>query len=144
MVFYLFIFLDDNILPLFVFASPQVVCQVCSSNKCRLAYLKNQPARVCDQCFETLLRQRSRSGRSVLLKHVFTLKLFHLKQLSWKDKSRSRRFLNVSPSSLWFCSLGAINSAVVTPGNKASFAFSRRQKRIPSALKEVQNALFPF
>ncbi|XP_013872596.1 FYVE, RhoGEF and PH domain-containing protein 6 isoform X2 [Austrofundulus limnaeus] len=41
-------------------ACGKVVCQVCSSNKCRLAYLKNQqPARVCDQCFETLLRQRS-------------------------------------------------------------------------------------
>lgn len=32
----------------------QVVCQACSTNKYYLEYLKNQPARVCDQCFEKL------------------------------------------------------------------------------------------
>ncbi|XP_037539649.1 FYVE, RhoGEF and PH domain-containing protein 6, partial [Nematolebias whitei] len=70
-------------------ACGKVVCQICSSNKCYLAYLKNQPARVCDHCFDTLQKQ------------------------------------------------SAMNSAAATPGTRATFAFSRRQKRIPAALKEV-------
>lgn len=37
----------------------QVVCQSCSSNKCYLEYLKNQLARVCDQCFLVLRQQNS-------------------------------------------------------------------------------------
>ena len=32
----------------------QIVCQACSSNKYGLDYLKNQPARVCEHCFQEL------------------------------------------------------------------------------------------
>ncbi|XP_059537938.1 FYVE, RhoGEF and PH domain-containing protein 6 isoform X2 [Myotis daubentonii] len=32
----------------------EIVCQACSSNKCGLDYLKNQPARVCEHCFQEL------------------------------------------------------------------------------------------
>ncbi|XP_015819633.1 FYVE, RhoGEF and PH domain-containing protein 6 [Nothobranchius furzeri] len=39
-------------------ACGKVVCQACSFNKHCLAYKKNQPARVCDQCF-AVLQQRS-------------------------------------------------------------------------------------
>ncbi|XP_053361993.1 FYVE, RhoGEF and PH domain-containing protein 6-like isoform X2 [Clarias gariepinus] len=35
-------------------ACGRVVCQACSVNKHPLEYLKNRPARVCDQCFEIL------------------------------------------------------------------------------------------
>ncbi|XP_076877587.1 uncharacterized protein LOC143526804 [Brachyhypopomus gauderio] len=41
-------------------ACGKVVCQSCSSNKHPLEYLKNQPARVCDQCLEIL--QQNSSG----------------------------------------------------------------------------------
>lgn len=43
-------------------SSHQVVCQSCSSNKYCLEYLKNQFARVCDQCFLILQQKRSGSG----------------------------------------------------------------------------------
>ncbi|KAM9753859.1 FYVE, RhoGEF and PH domain-containing protein 6-like [Menidia menidia] len=69
----------------------KVVCQSCSSNKHRLQYLKNQFARVCDQCFLTLQMQKSEMA----------------------------------------------SSAGISPGNKGAFAFSRKQKKIPAALKEV-------
>ncbi|XP_040894890.1 FYVE, RhoGEF and PH domain-containing protein 6-like [Toxotes jaculatrix] len=72
-------------------ACGKVVCQSCSSNKHCLEYLKNQSARVCDQCF--LVLQLQKNERSV--------------------------------------------SAAVSPGNRATFAFSRKQKKIPAALKEV-------
>ncbi|TWW75892.1 FYVE, RhoGEF and PH domain-containing protein 6 [Takifugu flavidus] len=72
-------------------ACGKVVCQSCSSNKCYLEYLKNQVARVCDQCFLILRQQNS-------------------------DQDLS---------------------ATVSPGNKAPLAFTRKQKRIPAALKEV-------
>ncbi|XP_034390577.1 FYVE, RhoGEF and PH domain-containing protein 6-like isoform X2 [Cyclopterus lumpus] len=72
-------------------ACGKVVCQSCSANKCCLEYLKNQLARVCDQCFPVLQLQKSERARS----------------------------------------------AVVSPGNRATFAFSRKQKKIPAALKEV-------
>ncbi|XP_017261042.1 FYVE, RhoGEF and PH domain-containing protein 6 isoform X2 [Kryptolebias marmoratus] len=72
-------------------ACGKVVCQVCSTNKCPLAYKKNEPARVCDECFNTLQNQKR-----------------------------------------------AIDSAAAaTPGSRSSFAFSRKQKKIPAALKEV-------
>lgn len=32
----------------------QIVCQACSSNKYGLDYLKNQPARVCEHCYQEL------------------------------------------------------------------------------------------
>lgn len=32
-------------------------------------------------------------------------------------------------------------SAAVSPGNRATFGFSRKQKKIPAALKEVTDAL---
>ncbi|XP_070827670.1 FYVE, RhoGEF and PH domain-containing protein 6-like [Chaetodon trifascialis] len=72
-------------------ACGKVVCQSCSSNKHCLEYLKNQLARVCDQCFLVLQQQKSEQALS----------------------------------------------AAVSPGNKATFAFSRKQKKIPAALKEV-------
>uniref|UniRef100_A0A3B4ZDL9 FYVE, RhoGEF and PH domain-containing protein 6-like n=1 Tax=Stegastes partitus TaxID=144197 RepID=A0A3B4ZDL9_9TELE len=66
-------------------ACGKVVCQSCSSNKHCLEYLKNQLARVCDQCFLVLQAL----------------------------------------------------SAAVSPGSRATFAFSRKQKKIPAALKQV-------
>lgn len=72
-------------------ACGKVVCQSCSSNKHCLAYLKNQLARVCDQCFLVLQQQKCEQ----------TL-----------------------PSA-------------VSSGSKSTFAFSRKQKKIPAALKEV-------
>lgn len=35
-------------------ACGKIVCQACSSNKCGLDYLKGQPARVCELCFQEL------------------------------------------------------------------------------------------
>ncbi|XP_044049424.1 FYVE, RhoGEF and PH domain-containing protein 6-like [Siniperca chuatsi] len=72
-------------------ACGKVVCQSCSSNKHCLEYLKNQLARVCDQCFLLLQQQKSEQALS----------------------------------------------AAVSPGNRATFAFSRKHKKIPAALKEV-------
>ncbi|XP_036963179.1 FYVE, RhoGEF and PH domain-containing protein 6-like isoform X2 [Acanthopagrus latus] len=72
-------------------ACGKVVCQSCSSNKHQLEYLKNQLARVCDQCVLVLQQQKSEQALS----------------------------------------------AAVSPGNRATFAFSRKQKKIPAALKEV-------
>ncbi|XP_054475735.1 FYVE, RhoGEF and PH domain-containing protein 6-like isoform X2 [Anoplopoma fimbria] len=72
-------------------ACGKVVCQSCSSNKCCLEYLKNQIARVCDQCFPVLQLQKSERAQT----------------------------------------------AAISPGNRATFAFSRKQKKIPAALKEV-------
>ncbi|KAK0140718.1 FYVE, RhoGEF and PH domain-containing protein 6 [Merluccius polli] len=71
-------------------ACGKVVCQACSSSKHCLEYLKNQLARVCDQCFLVLKQQRSEKALSPTL----------------------------SPS-------------------KSTFAFSRKHKKIPAALKEV-------
>ncbi|XP_036424312.1 FYVE, RhoGEF and PH domain-containing protein 6-like isoform X2 [Colossoma macropomum] len=45
-------------------ACGKVVCQACSTHKYPLEYLKNQPARVCDQCFEIL--QHNSSGNGVV------------------------------------------------------------------------------
>ncbi|XP_057692463.1 FYVE, RhoGEF and PH domain-containing protein 6-like [Corythoichthys intestinalis] len=70
-------------------ACGKVVCQSCSSNKQSLEYLKNQLARVCDQCYLVLREQKSEEDAS----------------------------------------------AAALP--KAPFTFSRKQKRIPAALKEV-------
>ncbi|XP_070763304.1 FYVE, RhoGEF and PH domain-containing protein 6-like [Enoplosus armatus] len=72
-------------------ACGKVVCQSCSSNKHCLEYLKNQLARVCDQCFLVLQQQKSEQALS----------------------------------------------AAVSPGSRATFAFSRKHKKIPAALKEV-------
>ncbi|XP_020514107.2 FYVE, RhoGEF and PH domain-containing protein 6 [Labrus bergylta] len=72
-------------------ACGKVVCQSCSSNKHCLEYLKNQLARVCDQCFLELQQQKNEQALS----------------------------------------------AAVSPGSRATFAFNRRQKKIPAALKEV-------
>ncbi|KAM4572259.1 FYVE, RhoGEF and PH domain-containing protein 6-like [Odontesthes bonariensis] len=72
-------------------ACGKVVCQSCSSNKHRLEYLKNQLARVCDQCFLILHTQKSEMA----------------------------------------------SLAALSPGNRATFTFPRRQKKIPAALKEV-------
>nr|XP_008109059.1 PREDICTED: FYVE, RhoGEF and PH domain-containing protein 6 [Anolis carolinensis] len=38
-------------------ACGKVICQACSSNKHRLDYMKNHPARVCDHCFKELQKQ---------------------------------------------------------------------------------------
>ncbi|XP_039663844.1 FYVE, RhoGEF and PH domain-containing protein 6-like isoform X2 [Perca fluviatilis] len=72
-------------------ACGKVVCQSCSSNKYGLEYLKNQLARVCDQCFPVLQQQKSER----------------------------------------------VLSAAVSPGTRATFAFPRKHKKIPAALKEV-------
>ncbi|XP_019737327.1 FYVE, RhoGEF and PH domain-containing protein 6-like [Hippocampus comes] len=72
-------------------ACGKVVCQSCSSNKRSLEYLKNQLARVCDQCYLVLREQEHQSQEDL--------------------------------------------SAAALP--KASFAFSRKHKRIPAAPKEV-------
>ncbi|XP_062244994.1 FYVE, RhoGEF and PH domain-containing protein 6-like [Platichthys flesus] len=72
-------------------ACGKVVCQSCSSNKHCLEYLKNQLARVCDQCFIVLQQQKNE---------------------------------------------GSISEAL-SPGGRNTFAFSRKQKKKPSALKEV-------
>ncbi|KAI4891345.1 hypothetical protein NFI96_015733, partial [Prochilodus magdalenae] len=45
-------------------ACGKVVCQACSTHRYPLEYLKNRPARVCDQCFESL--QQSSSGNGVV------------------------------------------------------------------------------
>ncbi|KAL0962905.1 hypothetical protein UPYG_G00346960 [Umbra pygmaea] len=72
-------------------ACGKVVCQTCSSNKYYLEYLKNQPARVCDQCFAKLQENSDR-----------------------------------------------VASGAVSPGGRSgAFSFSRKQKKIPAALKEV-------
>ncbi|KAM9467692.1 FYVE, RhoGEF and PH domain-containing protein 6 isoform 2-T2 [Clarias gariepinus] len=73
-------------------ACGKVVCQACSSNKYYLEYLKNQLARVCDQCYV---------------------------KLQQKDKGEQSE-VAVSPT-----------------GRSSAFSFSRKQKKIPSALKEV-------
>ncbi|KAM4618581.1 FYVE, RhoGEF and PH domain-containing protein 6-like [Polymixia lowei] len=72
-------------------ACGKVVCQSCSSNKHGLEYLKNQLARVCDQCFLVLQQEKSEQAQSTSL----------------------------------------------SPGNRPTFAFPRKQKKIPAALKEV-------
>uniref|UniRef100_A0A8C5GF43 FYVE, RhoGEF and PH domain-containing protein 6-like n=1 Tax=Gouania willdenowi TaxID=441366 RepID=A0A8C5GF43_GOUWI len=45
-------------------ACGKVVCHTCSTNKHSLEYLKNQEARVCDHCFPTLQKERSKSTSS--------------------------------------------------------------------------------
>ncbi|XP_061899037.1 FYVE, RhoGEF and PH domain-containing protein 6-like [Entelurus aequoreus] len=45
-------------------ACGKVVCQPCSSNKHCLVYLKNQLARVCDQCYLVLQEQKSEQALS--------------------------------------------------------------------------------
>ncbi|KAJ3596659.1 hypothetical protein NHX12_003063 [Muraenolepis orangiensis] len=72
-------------------ACGKVVCQACSSNKHCLEYLKNQLARVCDQCFLVLQQQSSEKALSTTL----------------------------------------------SPTGRSAFAFSRKHKKIPAALKEV-------
>ncbi|KAG7329376.1 hypothetical protein KOW79_007550 [Hemibagrus wyckioides] len=62
-------------------ACGRVVCQACSVNKHPLEYLKNRPARVCDQCFEILEHNSSEgnqaSGSGVLSP---TSKPFHFRK----------------------------------------------------------------
>uniref|UniRef100_A0A3B4BKI7 Uncharacterized protein n=1 Tax=Periophthalmus magnuspinnatus TaxID=409849 RepID=A0A3B4BKI7_9GOBI len=65
-------------------ACGKVVCQACSTNKYYLEYLKNQPARVCDQCFAILQENTS-----------------------------------------------------ISPIKAGAFSFTRKQKKISAALKEV-------
>ncbi|XP_032380484.1 FYVE, RhoGEF and PH domain-containing protein 6 [Etheostoma spectabile] len=72
-------------------ACGKVVCQSCSTNKYCLEYLKNQLARVCDQCF--LVLQQQKNERAL--------------------------------------------SAAVSLATRATFAFPRKHKKIPAALKEV-------
>lgn len=71
-------------------ACGKVVCQACSTNKYYLEYLKNQPARVCDQCFEILQENSDRCA-----------------------------------------------SSSISPIKSGAFSFTRKQKKIPAALKEV-------
>ncbi|XP_051808572.1 FYVE, RhoGEF and PH domain-containing protein 6-like isoform X2 [Acanthochromis polyacanthus] len=64
-------------------ACGKVVCQSCSSNKHCLEYLKNQPARVCDQCFLVLQEQKSERALSAAVspgnKAAFTFARKHKK-----------------------------------------------------------------
>ncbi|KAI1888034.1 hypothetical protein AGOR_G00180890 [Albula goreensis] len=78
-------------------ACGKVVCQSCSSHKHYLEYLKNQPARVCDQCF------------------------IKLQQKSDQTPSNTPSPSSKSPS-------GGFSSVLHS---------SRKQKKIPAALKEV-------
>ncbi|CAL9682774.1 unnamed protein product [Knipowitschia caucasica] len=71
-------------------ACGKVVCQACSTNKYYLEYLKNQPARVCDQCFSKLQENKDRCA-----------------------------------------------STSISPLKAGAFSFTRKQKKIPAALKEV-------
>lgn len=71
-------------------ACGKVVCQACSTNKYYLEYLKNQPARVCDQCFSILQENSDRCA-----------------------------------------------STSISPIKAGAFSFTRKQKKIPAALKEV-------
>lgn len=71
-------------------ACGKVVCQACSTNKYYLEYLKNQPARVCDQCFAILQENSDRCA-----------------------------------------------STSMSPIKAGAFSFTRKQKKIPAALKEV-------
>lgn len=71
-------------------ACGKVVCQACSTNKYYLEYLKNQPARVCDQCFAILQENSDRCA-----------------------------------------------STSISPIKAGAFSFTRKQKKIPAALKEV-------
>ncbi|XP_066505097.1 FYVE, RhoGEF and PH domain-containing protein 6-like isoform X2 [Hoplias malabaricus] len=59
-------------------ACGKVVCQDCSTNKYPLEYLKNQPARVCDQCFEVL--HNNSSGAGVVSPNSKTSGGFHLRK----------------------------------------------------------------
>ncbi|XP_026990884.2 FYVE, RhoGEF and PH domain-containing protein 6-like isoform X1 [Tachysurus fulvidraco] len=45
-------------------ACGRVVCQGCSVNNLPLEYLKNRPARVCDQCFDILQQNRSEGNQA--------------------------------------------------------------------------------
>ncbi|XP_034735556.1 FYVE, RhoGEF and PH domain-containing protein 6-like [Etheostoma cragini] len=72
-------------------ACGKVVCQSCSTNKYGLEYLKNQLARVCDQCFPVLQQQKNERALS----------------------------------------------AAASTASRATFAFPRKHKKIPAALKEV-------
>lgn len=74
-------------------ACGKVVCQTCSTHKYYLEYLKNQPARVCDQCFAILQENSDRCASSV------------------------------------------------SPIKAGAFSFTRKQKKIPAALKEVSHYL---
>ncbi|XP_076028156.1 FYVE, RhoGEF and PH domain-containing protein 6-like [Genypterus blacodes] len=64
-------------------ACGKVVCQSCSSNKHCLEYLKNQLARVCDQCFNVFQQQTSEQAQSATLspgnKSAFTFTRKHKK-----------------------------------------------------------------
>lgn len=71
-------------------ACGKVVCQACSTNKYYMEYLKNQPARVCDQCFAILQENSDRCA-----------------------------------------------STSISPIKAGAFSFTRKQKKIPAALKEV-------
>lgn len=71
-------------------ACGKVVCQACSTNKYYMEYLKNQPARVCDQCFVILQENSDRCA-----------------------------------------------STSISPIKAGAFSFTRKQKKIPAALKEV-------
>lgn len=101
----------------------QVVCQSCSSNKCDLEYLKNQMARVCDQCFLVLRQQNSKYFGPSPTRALVAGKA---------EIIRAFRFPGEQ-----------VPSSSASPGNRAPLAFARKQKRIPAALKEVTTAPTP-
>lgn len=131
-------------------SSHQVVCQSCSSNKHCLEYLKNQLARVCDQCVVVLQQQKSKTS---FFQALFTMTAHchpFISMLSQAETSLLIRHWHmfyslyspcINPLRV-SCSSGESSiSAAVSPGSRATFAFSRKQKKIPAALKEVADAL---
>lgn len=141
----------DNIF--YALSFHQVVCQSCSSNKYCLEYLKNQSARVCEQCYLILQQQKSKSGflrplfsfwskHTVIFIFICCLILTHQLWNRHRHTLYSPYFLCIEQLHVpHFCSSGEqALSAAVSPGNRATFAFPRKQKKIPAALKEVTDA----
>lgn len=120
----------------------QVVCQSCSSHKHRLRYLKNQLARVCDQCFHVFQQQKSKIDFQTF--YYMDRKLLYLLFIVKKKrrkKSLGCTILCLIPAIFFWSSGETSQSAVVSPGSKTAFPFSRKQKKIPAALKEVAHTV---
>ncbi|XP_037369753.1 FYVE, RhoGEF and PH domain-containing protein 6 [Talpa occidentalis] len=93
-------------------ACGKIVCQACSSNKYGLDYLKNQPARVCEHCYQELQK----------LDHQHSPKIGSPR--NHKSPKIGSPGNHKSPSSALSSVLHSIPSG-------------RKQKKIPAALKEV-------
>lgn len=127
-------------------SSHQVVCQSCSSKKYCLKYLKYQTARVCDQCFLILNQQTSKNDFPLTLFPVTIHCVLHIIRLWKTEMSPWDRHMYI------LCVFCVLNHVIcssdekslflgVSPGNRSNFAFAKKQKKIPAALKEVADAL---